>query len=380
MTKTGISVCNIFMEAAQGADYNNMIQNKQEKAAGVQPVYKRLWFRITAFLLAAIMVFSIWAGGAIHIQIQPRSEQDAAGQYLIDNTDYVQSGELGRLEDKLQTYLQPKTLEDYYRLAGTQIGAGEYEAALESVDTCLELYGGDNEELYMDLLLKRGCLHVLLEQYEQAVEALEQVLLKNPEQADAYLVLAQIYSETGNLQGLIPVLGEYLKLKPEDSDIRVVLAQVFFQLGEFQLAIEEYDLLKDMEGMSESKNQISFLQALAYIQLADYPSAKELLLTIDGNEEKISGADYYLGVCYLSEENYDSAEPHFTASLEAGDMVQLASYSRAVCRLMKTDFDYDGALTDLEAAVAYSGADLDPAITEQAQGLLDTILAQNTER
>ena len=38
------------------------------------------------------------------------------------------------------------------------------------------------------------------------------------------------------------------------------------------------------------------------------------------------------------------------------------------------------AAADLEAAVAYSGADLDPAITEQAQGLLDTILAQNTER
>lgn len=326
------------------------------------------------------MVFSIWASGAIHIQIQARSEQDAAGQYLIDNTDYVQSGELGRLEDKLQTYAQPITLEDYYRLAGTQIGAGEYEAALESVGTCLELYGGDNEDLYMDLLLKQGCLHVLLGQYEQAVEALEQVLLENPEQADAYLVLAQIYSETGNLQGLIPVLGEYLKLKPEDSDIRAVLAQVLFQLGEFQLAIEEYELLKDMEGMSESQNQILFLQALAYIQLADYPSAKELLLTIDGNEETISGADYYLGVCYLSEEDYDSAEPHFTASLEAGDMVQLASYSRAVCRLMKTDFDYDGALTDLEAAIDYSEADLDPAITEQAQGLLDTILAQNTER
>lgn len=368
------------MEAAPGADYNNMIQNKQEKAAGIQPIYKRLWFRIIAFLLALILVFSIWANGAIQLKIHKENEQDAAAQYLMDNTDYVQSGELDRLEEKLQSYSKPTTLEDYYRLAGTQIGAGEYEAALESVDTCLELYSGENEELYMDLLLKRGCLHVLLGQYEQAVEALEQVLLKNPEQADAYLVLAQIYSETGNYQGLIPVLGEYLKLKPEDSDIRAVLAQVLFQAGEFQMAIEEYDRLKTMAAMSESGNQILFLQALAYIQLADYTTAKELLLTIVGSEEKIPGADYYLGVCYLSEEDYDSAEPHFTAALDAGDMVQLASYSRAVCRLMKTAFDYDGALTDLEAAISYDEADRDPAITEQAQGLLDTILTQNTGR
>ena len=357
-----------------------MIYKDKEQSAGKQPVYKRPWFRALALLLAVIMVFSIWANGAIQIRIAPRSDQDAAGQYLIDNTDYVQSGELGRLEEKVQTYFTPTTLEDYYSLAGTQIGAGEYEAALTSVDTCLEMYPGDNETLYLDLLLKRGCLHVLLGQYEQAVAALEQVLLTDPEQADAYLVLAQIYSELGDYQGLIPVLGEYLKLKPQDSDIRAVLAQMLFQLGEYQQAIAEYEQLRQLESMTESVNQILFLEALAYIQMADYAAAKQHLLTIMDAEEKIMGADYYLGVCYLSEEDYNSAEPHFTASLEAGDMVQLSSYSRAVCRLMKTEFDYDGAMADLEVAIAYAESDVDPAITEQAQGLLETILTQSTER
>jgi tetratricopeptide (TPR) repeat protein len=357
-----------------------MIQNEQAKATGRQPVYQRLWFRITAFLLAMIMVFSIWANGAIQIRIQARSDQDAAVQYLINNTDYVQSGDLGRLEEKVQTYFQPTTLEDYYRLAGTQIGAGEYEAALTSVDTCLEMYSGGDEVLYLDLLLKRGCLHVLLGQYEQAVEALEQVLLEDPEQADAYLVLAQIYSEIGNYQGLVPILGEYLKLKPQDADIRVVLAQVLFQLGEYQQAITEYEQLKQLEDMSESLDQILLLEALAYIQLSDYTAAKEMLLNISDSEVRIPGRDYYLGVCYLSEEDYDSGEICFTASLDAGEMMQLSSYSRAVCRLMKNDFDYEGAMVDLEAAIAYSEEDMDPAITEQAQGLLDTILTQDTER
>ena len=332
-----------------------------------------------ALLLAVTIVFSIWANGAIQIRIQARSDQDAAGQYLVDNTAYVQSGDLGRLEEKVQTYFSQETLEDYYRLAGTQIGAGEYEAALVSVGTCLELYSGDDQALYLDLLLKQGCLHVLLGQYEQAVTALEKVLLEDPEQADAYLVLAQIYSEIGHYQGLIPVLEEYLKLKPQDSDIRVVLAQVLFQLGQYQQAIEEYEILKQQEDISQSLNQILFLQALAYIQLEDYAAAKELLLQMPESQEKISGTDYYLGVCYLSEEDYETGELHFTASLDAGQMIQLSSYSRAVCRLMKTDFDYEGALTDLEIAIAYSEEDRDPAITEQAQGLLDTLLAQNTE-
>ena len=357
-----------------------MIQKENENNTGKQPVYKRLWFRATAFLLAVIMVFSIWASGAIQIRIKARSEQDAAGQYLINNTDYVQSGELGRFEEKMQTYLEPTTLEDYYRLAGTQIGAGEYEAALASVDTCLELYPGDDETLFLDLLLKRGCLHVLLGQYEQAVAALEQVLLTDPEQADAYLVLAQIYSETGNYQGLIPVLGEYLKLKPQDSDIRLVLAQVLFQNGEYQLAIAEYEQLKETEDQTGSLDQIQFLESLAYIQLADYAAAKELLLNIANTGDRIPGRDYYLGICYLSEEDYEAGETQFTASLEAEEMIQLSSYSRAVCRLMKKDFDYEGALADLEAAIAYSQEDLDPAITEQAQELQNVILTQYTKR
>ena len=357
-----------------------MIENEKGKSTGKQPVYKRLWFRATAFLLAVIMVFSIWAGGAIQIRIQAKSEQDAAGQYLINNTDYVQSGELGRLEEKVQTYFEPTTLEDYYRLAGTQIGAGEYEAALTNIGTCLELYPGNDETLYFDLLLKQGCLHVLLGQYEQAVASLEKVLLEDPEQADAYLVLAQIYSETGNYQGLIPVLGEYLKLKPEDTDIRVVLAQVLFQLGEYELAIAEYEQLRQMETMADAVGQLQFLEALGYIQLADYAAAKELLLNLPESEEGIEGSTYYLGVCYLSEEDYETAEIHFTSSLDAGEMVQLSSYSRAVSRLMKESFDYEGALADLEIAIAYAEPDLDPSITEQAQGLLDTILTQDTER
>ena len=206
------------------------------------------------------------------------------------------------------------------------------------------------------------------------------MLLTDPEQADAYLVLAQIYSEMGNYQGLIPVLEEYLKLKPQDSDIRAVLAQVLFQMEQYQQAIDQYDQLREQEDMAQVQEQILFLEALAYIQMENYGAAKELLLNISNTDGKVQGRDYYLGVCFLSEEDYESGELHFTASLDAGEMVQLSSYSRAVCRLMKEDFDYEGAMADLEETIAYSQPDLDYAITEQAQGLMDTILAQSTER
>lgn len=353
---------------------------QQQFQEGQIPVYNKLWFRILALTLALIMIFSIWANGAIQVKIRKEYEQDAAAQYLIDNTDYVQAGELGRLEDKIQTYFQPTTLEDFYRLAGTQIGAGEYAEALESIEQCLALCSGENPALQMDLLLKKACLYVLLEQYEQAVAALEQVLLEDPEQSDAYLVLAQIYAESGNYEGLIPVLEEYLKLKPEDGDIRMVLAQVLFETGMYAQAAQEYRDLRMRESLPENREQLQFLEALTYIQMEEYASAKALLLELSGAESTISDLDYYLGVCTLSEEDYENGEKLFTASLEAAQMIQLSHYSRAVCRLMKADFDLEGAITDLESVISYAGADADPDITRQAQGLLDTILTQDAER
>ena len=67
-----------------------------------------------------------------------------------------------------------------------------------------------------------------------------------------------------------------------------------------------------MEDLAESSDQILFLEALAYIQLADYITAKELLLSISDSETKIQGRAYYLGVCFLSEEDYEAAETEFT--------------------------------------------------------------------
>lgn len=352
---------------------HDMTETEKVKKSDGRYVYKRPWIRAIAFLLAVIMVFSIWASSAVQVKIQPKNQQDAAGQYLVDNTGFVQSDDFGRLEEKVQSYFAPRTLEDYYRLAGTQIGAGEYAAALDSIEHCIELYSGGDDVLYIDLLLKKGCLQVLIGQYEQAVATLEQVLLEDPEQADAYLVLAQIYSELGNYQGLIPVLGEYLKLKPDDGDIRAVLAQVFFETGEYELAIAEYELLRQQEQMAENDGQILFLEALAYIQMADYSKAKDILVSLDQRGEAFVGKDYYLGVCYLSQEDYKNGEKYFTASLDAGEMTQLSNYSRAVCRLMKADFDLNGAISDLESAIAYEGADKDEAIIQQAHGLLDTI-------
>jgi hypothetical protein len=81
--------------------------------------YDKPWIRITALVLVISILFSIWANGAIHVRIKRSHEMDAATNYLVDNTDYVNEGDLARLQEKLLAYQKATELEDYYRLAGT---------------------------------------------------------------------------------------------------------------------------------------------------------------------------------------------------------------------------------------------------------------------
>ena len=133
-----------------------------EKEKEKKPYYRKPWVRVTAFMLAASMIFSMAARSMIKVSIQPEDEMDAAANYLIENTDYINQNDLQRFQEKLQTYEQAVDLEDHYRLAGTQIAEERYDEALVSIQKCISLYPGDDEELYLDLILKKACLHVLL--------------------------------------------------------------------------------------------------------------------------------------------------------------------------------------------------------------------------
>lgn len=331
--------------------------------------YHKPWVRITALILAVVMVFSIWANGAIQVQIQRSHEMDAATNYLVDNTDYVNEDELNRLQDKLLAYQQATELEDYYRLAGTQIAEESYTEALTSIDKCIELYPGGDDELYVDLLLKRACLLVLIAEEDEALIALDQVLLQKPDHADAHLIKAQIYAQRGTLEPLADALSAYLACRPEEHSIRLVYAQTLFELQRFEDALEEYTHLLSVETEQIGKNEIWYLLGLTYLQLSNYAEAEKALQQAKQGDASLDGLDYYIGICQMSRESYEEAVQSFTAAIEAESMLQHSRYSRGVCLLMLGSSD-SAALEDLTFASEYAQADADPGVKQQADDLL----------
>jgi tetratricopeptide (TPR) repeat protein len=332
--------------------------------------YDKPWIRITALILALSMIFSIWANGAIHVRIQRGEDMDAATNYLVDNTDYVNQGDLQRFQEKLLAYQQATQLEDYYRLAGTQIAAEQYDEALASIESCLELYPGGDDALYVDLLLKRACLLVLLLREEEALTALDKVLEQQPDHADAYLIKAQIYAERQQLEPLMEALAVYLEHRPEEYTIRMVYAQSLFELQHFEEAAEEYQKLLEENTGQLGENELWYLLGLTQLQLNDYAQCEEALEKAKVGDPGLEGLDYYIGICQMSREAYTEAVESFTAAIEAGSMLQHCHYSRGVCRLMLGDQFIESAQEDLVYASGYDGADADANVKLQADDLL----------
>ncbi|MCK9313993.1 MAG: tetratricopeptide repeat protein [Methanocorpusculum sp.] len=333
--------------------------------------YHKTSFRVIAGILVVAMVGTMFIQSATLVAIS-RSDSDAAVNYLAENTEYVNKNTPQRVEDYLKTLGTKDTLEDYYRLASTQIAREEYNDALGNIEKCISLYNNEGKELYEDLLLKRGCLQVMIGDYDAALKSLDLALAKDPAAADIYLVKAQIFAQRQNMGALAQCLTEYLKLVPEDSSIRALLAQAQFTGGDYEAAAQQYAEIIDKDPNAE----VEYLYGLNAVKNSDFAAAEASLTSAIAKDDSFDGIYYYRGVCRMSLGNYPAAIKDLTVSIEREDMLQASYYTRGVCLLM--DNQYEKGLMDIEYAA--NGND-DEGVTKQAQLLIAELeAAQSLEK
>ena len=334
-----------------------------------------LWFRITAGIVAFAILVSLVANAAVAVRIELGDDPEAAVSYLVGNTGYVNAGVVERLEDKVQTLSEPVTLEDYYRLAGTQIAQEDYQGALQSIEQCIQLEDGTDQALHIDLLMKKGCLLVMLGRDADALIPLDLVLGEVPGYADALLVKAQIYAQQQDMGALIPTLEAYLETNTHDHEIRKLLAQTMFSVENYTGARDQYRKLLELSAPEEDMTQIRYLHGLACVQTGDMQEAEESFLIALEKDASLDGIHYYIGVCQMSREAYAEAVDNLTVAVDSGSLIQLSRYSRGVCGLMIEGYDLELAVEDIVFAAEYDQPDADPAVTQQAADLLAYLIS-----
>lgn len=335
--------------------------------------HTRIEIRIIAGIVAVAIFISVIANGLVAVRIKADLESEAATKYLVDNTGYVNADTVERIQEKLQTLSDPVSLEDYYRLAGTQIAEEDYQGALGSIEQCIKLDDGSNQELHLDLLMKKGCLLVMLERDAEALISLDQVISEAPAESDAYLVKAQIYAKQEDLPSLVQALERYLQYETGNAEIRELLAQAMFSMGDYAGAKAQYRYVLEEPGENTDLTQMQYLYGLTCIQLEDFQDAEEALLLALQQDETLSGIHYYIGVCKMSNEAYSEAVEFLSVSIEKGSMLQLSRYSRGISGLMIKGYDLVQAKEDLKFAAEYAGSDADESVRIQAVQLLERL-------
>lgn len=339
----------------------------------VMQFYYKTSFRVIAGILVVAMFVTIFLQSATLVAIS-RSDNisNAAVNYLAENTEYVNKNTPQRVEEYIKTLGTKDTLEDYYRLASTQIAREEYNEALGNIEKCISLYNNEGQELYEDLLLKRGCLQVMIGDYGAALKSLDLALAKDPSAADIYLVKAQIYAQRQNMGALAQCLTEYLKLVPEDSSIRALLAQAQFTEGDYEAATQQYAEILDKEPNAE----VEYLYGLNAMKNSDFVTGEASLTSAIAKDDSFDGIYYYRGVCRMSLGNYPVAIEDLTVSIGREDMLQASYYTRGVCLLM--DNQYEKGLMDVKNAANRNDNE---EITKQAQVLIAELeAAQSIEK
>ena len=328
--------------------------------------FKKIWTKIiTGILIVALVGTGILSSMATVTIVKSKEKTEAAVNYLVDSSKYVKENKVERMADVLSTVGSEKTLEDYYTLAATQIASEDYRSAAESISKCLELYGKQNDKLYLDLLMKQGCIYVMLADYDKALKYLDMALAVDPRSTDAYLIKAQIYSQKGDLASLAASLESYLAIKPNDDEIRKLLAQTKFLQADYKEATSEYTKILQ----NKNDPQILYLNGLTEIQLGDFINAESQLTEAIQQNDSYDGIYYYRGVCRMSNEDYTEAIADFTASISKNSMSQASYYTRGVCSLMTENYNYDSVVSDLNTAASGPAAD----VTKQAQDLLQKL-------
>lgn len=228
-------------------------------------------------------------------------------------------------------------LDTYYSLAINYISRENYEKAMEYLNACLDYCDEEsNPDLCADVHLKKGCVHTMTGDYENAVKELDEAIRIQDALTDAWLVKTQAYSENGQNTEAIESLEKYIELT-KDNSMYETLSQLYLQAGDVQKANEAYSSFA--EASSESDVEASYLKGVYELGLGLYAEAAEdFEACLNDTTYGVSSA-YNTGVCRMNIGDYENALVAFNQCAEAGGTYDGINYNRGVCYMTQGSFE-----------------------------------------
>jgi len=146
---------------------------------------------------------------------------------------------------------------------------------------------------------------VALEQYDEALKEYKIILSAAPDDTDAILQIAYIYSQKGKTADAVPFLEKALADQPGKPELYVYLANAYIDVQKYQQAI---DTLNRGIQLAPDRDDLMFTIAIAYEKIGKRQEMLDALKKAIDLKPDNADALNYLGYSYAEKgENLDEA-------------------------------------------------------------------------
>ena len=279
------------------------------------------------------------------------SENNENAEYYIGYGMALNS--LGRYEEAIKEF--DKVYQDtdnkiseqnnkkmYFGHAAAYYGMNEYNKALEACNKAL----GIAQYEYMDKNLKciKAASEQLLGNADKAIETYSEIIKEDDKDADIYIKRGRLYDVEGKAKEAADDYNKAIELDKSCYDAYFELYNVYVKMEQNSKA---EDILKNLTDIKADSADKLLQQGRAYYYLGDYSAALNSLRKAE--EEKNKESDYYLGLVYMAQSDYQGAVACFQKYIDnkgsgmlsetynqiAGCYIELEEYDKAADYLDK---------------------------------------------
>jgi DNA-binding winged helix-turn-helix (wHTH) protein/TolB-like protein len=160
------------------------------------------------------------------------------------------------------------------------------------------------------------------ENYRKAQAAFERALTLQPDELDARIYMANMFTDTGRVEQAVPLLREALKTNPNQAEIHWELGYAYRFAGMLQESVSECELARQLDpGVKLNSSALN-----AYLYLGQYERFLESLPRTDD----VPLIVFYRGFGEYYKKDWEQAEEHFDHAFELDRSVMQAEIGKAL--------------------------------------------------
>lgn len=315
---------------------NEEVQPKNPE--GKKPVCHALWIRITAVMLVISILLGMITTVDFSLVRYQGTDQMAAAQYLMDSTAYIGQARVQRLKTLL-------TSVDLFSInlnaAEIAIGKMDYPRAAsflnKAISECED--GVQTAELYNRL----GCVYMLEEEPEKAMEAFDSSIQMDPQTPAPYVLRAQLRYQNGDQAGATEDAVAYLTLGGKDSEMLSTALSILELGGELEMAVEAATRMLESTTESTGKAQVFAERGrLQYLRAQDDMAYEDIVRARALDRTVLTGVHYaILGLHEYNREDYENSRKNFLQAARLSQDSNAEYYEQAImCGYLSQDYDF----------------------------------------